>query len=109
MVKQDSPWWANEIRDAMKGYGLAVCIVLWALAFMWWYGGGWVTAKSEQERVNAVTLEALVQDWREFQKQVAQDHKEHALILRDITAVLERMDGTRPKNQPAGTGPIGES
>jgi hypothetical protein len=70
---------------------------------MWWYGGGWVTAKSEQERVNAVTLEALVQDWREFQQQVAQDHKEHAMILRDITVVLERIDGGRPKNQPSAT------
>jgi len=98
--RSDSPWWMDELRDAMKGYGLAVCIVLFGLAFMWWYGGAWVTAKAEAERVNAITMEGLVKDWREFRGQVSDEHRQHSEILREITTVLKGLCESRSKNQP---------
>jgi hypothetical protein len=97
----------DELRDALKGYGLAVCIVLFGLAFMWWHGGQWIAAKAEAERVNAVTMESLAKDWRDFRERVSDEHKQHAEILREISGILSNLcDESRAKNlrtqQPTG-------
>jgi hypothetical protein len=92
----------DEIRDAMKGYGLAVCIVLFGLAFTWYHGGAWVSAKAEAERVNAITMEGLVRDWKEFRSQVSDEHRQHSEILREITTILRGLcDEARSKNHAA--------
>lgn len=104
----DSPWWMRELKEALKGYGLAVIIVLVGLAFMWWHGGEWV-------RGQATMQEAIVKDWKEFQTKVSEDHRvgqaearAHTEILREITGILDRMcrEGTGKNGQmsPAASG-----
>lgn len=91
--KTDSPWWVREARDAMKGYGLAVVIVLSGLAFTWMKAGAWLDAKAESERALATAFQKLVSDNQEFQRQVLEDHRRAAdtdsVVVDSLKALLE--------------------
>ena len=105
-------WWeylGDYVRDAMKSWGLAVVIVLFALAFVWTKGGAWVDAKAEAEKTQSKTTADLsktmllltqAQDRSErrineakeetsaFRTQVTREHTEAANALRELLVVL---------------------
>jgi cytoskeletal protein RodZ len=112
MVKPESPWWAHELKEALKGYGLAVCIVLWMLGFLWWYAGGWVQAKAEAERTQARTTADLSAVMRllseaqdrndkrtselemknaQFQQDVRNEHTEAAKVMQNLLMIMTEL------------------
>jgi len=99
----------DYVRDAMKSWGLAVVIVLFALAFTWSKGGVWLDAKAEAEKTQAKTTADLSKtmlllsqaqakadkriddqdaDNKEFRMQVTREHTEAADVLKQLLAVL---------------------
>jgi len=99
----------DYVRDAMKSWGLAVVIVLFALAFIWTKGGVWLDAKAEAEKTQAKTTADLSKtmlvlsqaqvkaDKRiddqdkedtEFRNQVTREHTEAANALKQLLAIL---------------------
>jgi hypothetical protein len=100
------------VKDAMKSWGLAVVLVGFGLAFIWWHGGAWVIAKAEAERTQAKTTADLSatmlllstaqanadkrdtekneQD-QEFRDQVTREHTEAALALQKLLGILTEL------------------
>ena len=99
----------DYVRDAMKSWGLAVVIVLFALAFIWSKGGVWLDAKAEAEKTQAKTTADLSktmlllsqaqtrsekriddesQKTEEFRTQVTREHTEAAKALQDLLTIL---------------------
>jgi cytoskeletal protein RodZ len=96
----------------MKSWGLAVVIVLFALAFIWMKGGVWLDAKAEAEKTQAKTTADLSKtmlllsqaqakaDKRiddqdkanfEFRNQVTREHTEAANTLRQLLTILTEL------------------
>lgn len=109
------------VKDAMKSWGLAVVIVGFGLAFIWWHGGAWVIAKAEAERTQAKTTADLSEtmlllsqaqaraetrindaDKRTevFCAQVTKEHAEAANALRQLLTILSDLVQTL-KNERA--------
>ena len=104
----DSPWWARECKEALKGYGLAVVIVLAGVAWMWIHGGKLVEAKATADANQAVVTAQLAKDWKEFQAQVQAEHREAAYVLQKISVAmdqivleLKQLQVPQPKNDPS--------
>lgn len=87
----DMPWWAREFKEALKGYGLAVVIVLAGVTWLWTHGGKLVDAKATADANQAIVTAQLAKDWKEFQSQVQGEHREAAYVLQKISVAMDQI------------------